>query len=47
MDESKKRDIREMVEILMQLDKSSLLLIKYGAELLKTQQDMGREKQTA
>lgn len=48
MSEEKKKDIFETVLILKQLDRSSLLLIKNGAELLKARQDMEViEKQTA
>lgn len=46
MSEEKKRDIEDTVLILKQLDRSSLLLIKNGAELLKARQEL-EEKQTA
>lgn len=40
MSEEKKRDIAETVDLLKGLDKSSLLLVKAGAQMLKARQDM-------
>ena len=48
MTEEKKKAIKETVAILVQLDPSSLLLIKNGADLLKARQDIeAHEKKTA
>ncbi len=41
--EAKKRDITDIINILMQLDKNSLLLIESGARLLAARQDMDKE----
>jgi len=46
LSDEKKKDIEETVEVLKQLDRNSLLLIKNGAEMLKARQDMD-EKRTA
>ena len=40
MSEEKKKEIKETVEVLKQLDKNSLLLIKSGAEMLKARQQL-------
>ena len=45
MNEEKKKDIRETIEMLKQLDEKALLLIKNGVELLKARQDL--EKKSA
>ncbi len=48
MTDEKKKTIKETVAILVQLDTSSLLLIKNGADLLKARQDIeAHEKKTA
>ena len=43
MTEDKKENIKKTVQILMQLDEKSLLLIDSGAKLLATYQSMNRE----
>lgn len=40
MSEEKKRDLAETIDLLKELDKSSLLLIQSGAQMLKARQDM-------
>lgn len=40
-----KRDLEETVEILKVLDKASLSIVKIGAEILKTRQDMELDSQ--
>ena len=40
MDAEKKKQIKETVAVLIHLDKTSLLLIQNGAELLKARQDL-------
>lgn len=40
MSDERKKEIRETVEVLKQLDKNSLLLIKSGAEMLKARQQL-------
>ena len=47
MSEEKKREIRETVAVLKQLDRNSLLLIKNGAELLKARQELEHVEKTA
>ena len=51
MTNEKKKDIKETVDMLKQLDRNSLLLIKNGTELLKARQELDKEekeeKQTA
>ena len=42
MTQVEKEDIRRIVKILIQLDKTSLLLIQNGAELLKARQEMDK-----
>ena len=43
MTKDKKENIKKTVQILMQLDEKSLLLIDSGAKLLATYQSMNRE----
>lgn len=45
MSEREKKDIYDMVKILMQLDKQSLLLIDSGSRLLAARQNMDKELQ--
>ena len=40
MSEEKKKEIKEMVGILKELDKDSLLILSTGAQMLKTRQEM-------
>ena len=40
MSEEKKKEIKEMVGILKELDKESLLILSTGAQMLKTRQEM-------
>ncbi len=47
MDEKKKNDIKELVTILLELDGTSLFLMRNTANTLKLRQDLEREKQTA
>lgn len=46
MSDEKKKDIEEMVSILEELDRNSLLILNSGAQMLKARQDMeSREKE--
>lgn len=45
MTNEKRKDIEGMVGILKQLDRTSLTLIKNGAEILKARQDMETDTQ--
>ena len=45
LDQEKKKLIADTVENLKQLDKESLLLMKHGAELLKTRDDLDKSEQ--
>lgn len=49
MSEQNKNDFKEMVDILKELDKTSLLILDSGAKMLKARQDMeelkGRDEQ--
>lgn len=44
MSEPKKKEVKEAVSLLIQLDASSLTLIKSGMELLKARQDLETQK---
>lgn len=44
MDKERKERVRSTVQILMQLDERSLLLIDSGARLLAARQDMERKE---
>ena len=46
MSEENKNDIKEMVNILKALDKTSLLILDSGAKMLKARQDMEGLKET-
>lgn len=40
MSEKEKKDFKETVDILKELDRESLLIINSGAQMLKARQDM-------
>ncbi len=43
MSEKEKKDIKQTVDVLMQLDKNSLLIIDSGAKMLMARQNMDKE----
>lgn len=45
MSEEKKKNIEEMVGLLEELDKESLLILNSGAQMLKARQDMECDKE--
>jgi hypothetical protein len=44
MSEAKKQEVKEAVALLIQLDESSLTVIKSGMELLKARQELETRK---
>lgn len=46
MSEEQKKDIKEMVEILGDLDREDLLLIKGGATMLAAKKELERKQQS-
>lgn len=45
MPEEKKKEFSDMVDILKELDKESLLLMRSNAEILKARQDMDKKEE--
>lgn len=45
MSEEKKKEFSDMVDILKELDKESLLLMRSNAEILKARQDMDKKEE--
>lgn len=45
MSEDKRKDIEEMVCILQDLDRESLLILNSGAQMLKARQDMEKRSE--
>lgn len=44
MKEKNRKDLKEMIDLLKQLDKESLLILDSGARMLKARQDMEKKK---
>lgn len=45
MSEEKKKEFTEMVEILKELDKESLIIMNSSAQVLKARQDMDKKEE--